>query len=174
MGGLDQEPGARAYDAPWGADERYGSFRHDGGLSAEEMDTIVDWCLGGSPKGELSSMGPAPPRDWSLGTPDLVLEMAEPVLLDAATSELVVETRLPTSLADDAVVRALELRPGAENVLRSVVVFVEGDDVPLGSWLAGQPPGSFPEGYGKSLPKGAALVLRLSYEKTWLDDGTPV
>ena len=163
---------------PWSADERYGEFRHDGRLSAEEMDTIVDWCLGGSPSGAEAAAGPegdgAASSAWSLGAPDLLLEMAEPVVLDADTSELVVETKLDTELAEGAIVRAFELRPGAASVLRSATLFVEGVDEPLGTWLPGQAPGEFPAGYGRRLPSGAALSLRLHYKKTWLDDGTPV
>jgi len=160
---------------PWFADDRYGLFKHEGGLSAEEMDTIVDWCLGGSPEGDASDrVELAETSSEALGEPDMVLEMPMAVLLDAGTSESVEEVVIQTAHGTDAFIRAIGFLPGAKNVVRGMTVAIEGADVPMASWVPGQPVAVAPAGRGHRLPSGATLTLRIHYKKTWLDDGSPV
>ncbi|MGH9337016.1 MAG: hypothetical protein ACRD21_25010, partial [Vicinamibacteria bacterium] len=45
---------------------------------------------------------------------------------------------------------------------------------PIASWLPGQAPETWPSGLGVLILAGSSLVLRLHYEKTWLDDGKEV
>lgn len=160
---------------PWFADERYGEFKHGAGLSAKEMDTIVDWCLGGSPEGDTPKGNSAAALDgWTLGAPDVELTMASPITLDADNSEATEELTFETGLETTAYVRAVDFRPGAGNILRSATIFVDGENAPLATWIPGQSPESFPEGSGHALPTGATIKLHLHYKKTWLDEGTAV
>jgi hypothetical protein len=46
---------------PWGAVKGFGDFRNDVGLTAEQMELIVDWEEGGAPEGEEKNL-PAPPK----------------------------------------------------------------------------------------------------------------
>src|SRR5229473_6797288 len=46
---------------PWGAVKGFGDFRNDQGLTAEQLELIVDWEEGGAPEGEEKDL-PAPPK----------------------------------------------------------------------------------------------------------------
>ena len=62
---------------PWFADPHFGKFSNDRSLSQAEIDTIVDWVDGGAKEGDPKDA--PPPRKfvegWTIGQPDLVLEM---------------------------------------------------------------------------------------------------
>ena len=160
---------------PWFADERYGELKHGAGLTAKEMDTIVDWCLGGSPEGETPrGDSVADVEGWALGEPDVELAMTIPVVLDADTSEATEEVTFSPGLPRAAYIRAVDFRPGAGNIVRSATIHVEGDDVPLATWIPGQAPESLPDGSGHAIPAGANIRVRVHYKKTWLDEGSAV
>jgi hypothetical protein len=46
---------------PWGAVKGFGDFRNDQGLTAEQLELIVDWEEGGAPEGEEKDI-PAPAK----------------------------------------------------------------------------------------------------------------
>src|SRR5437667_11722433 len=67
---------------PWRADARFGTFRNNRRLTAEQTRTIVAWVDGGAPEGDtpLAAELPVSNDGWNHpagGAPDLVLEMAE-------------------------------------------------------------------------------------------------
>ena len=160
---------------PWFADERYGTFKHGAGLTAKEMNTIVDWCLGGSPEGDTLKGDSAPDTsEWTLGEPDVELTMPSPVVLDEATSEAIEEVTFETGLASAGYIRAVDFRPGAKNIVRSATIHIDGDEQPVASWIPGQLPEELPAGSGHALPAGADITLRVHYKKTWLSEGTAV
>ncbi len=45
---------------PWGAVKGFGDFRNDQGLTAEQLELVVDWEEGGAPEGEPKDLPPAP------------------------------------------------------------------------------------------------------------------
>jgi hypothetical protein len=45
---------------PWGAVKGFGDFRNDVGLTAEQLELIVDWEEGGAPEGEEKDLPSAP------------------------------------------------------------------------------------------------------------------
>jgi len=45
---------------PWGAVKGFGDFRNDEGLTAEQLELIVDWEEGGAPEGDEKDIPPAP------------------------------------------------------------------------------------------------------------------
>jgi hypothetical protein len=52
---------------PWGAVKGFGEFRNDVGLTAEQMELIVDWEEGGAPEGEEKNLS-APSKQPSTTT----------------------------------------------------------------------------------------------------------
>ncbi len=162
---------------PWFADERYGKFQHSASLTATEVNTIVDWCLGGAPEGDPGEA--APPADPRTAMePDLVLELPEPFLLAADHAEAHHEALLPTAFRRDRVLRSIEFRPDQPSVVRSAVFFVvpkgKKPGTPTGSWIAGEGAQLWPAGTGVRLPAGASLLVRIHYKKTWLTEGKEI
>ena len=64
---------------PWHADAPHGTFLNERGLTDTDRDTLIRWASGGAPLGDLKDMPPAPQyaQGWSIGKPDVVLEMQE-------------------------------------------------------------------------------------------------
>ena len=161
---------------PWFADERYGAFRHSSSLTAGEVDTIVDWCLGGTPEGEPGGAPANVERPES--EPEMMLELPEAFVLDAGSTEAIHEARLETGLRRDRFLKSIEFRPERPNVVRSALLFVvpkgSKPGAPVASWVAGEEAEVWPEGRGMRLPAGASLHVRIHYKKTWLDEGKEI
>src|SRR5712664_967160 len=64
---------------PWTADPHYGKFLNDRQLTKAQIETIVAWADGGAPEGASGDLPKTPdiPKEWNLGKPDQVFEMAE-------------------------------------------------------------------------------------------------
>jgi len=161
---------------PWFADERYGAFRHSSSLTASEVDTIIDWCLGGTPEGEPGGAPASVERPES--EPEMMLELPEAFVLDAGSTEAIHEARLETGLRRDRFLKSIEFRPERPNVVRSALLFVvpkgSSPGAPVASWVAGEQADDWPEGRGVRLPAGASLHVRIHYKKTWLDEGKEI
>jgi hypothetical protein len=163
---------------PWYADERYGSFRHSGSLTAAEVDTIVDWCLGGAPEGESGESKAEDADPFPATEPDLVLQYPEPFLLAADSAEARHEVLFPADLRRDRVIRSIAFRPERPSVVRSARFYVveKGKEPgsPVASWIAGGGAEVWPEGTGVRFPAKASLLVRIHYAKTWLDEGQEI
>src|ERR671931_258993 len=64
---------------PWHADPHYGEVKNDRRLTQAEIDTILAWVDGGAKEGDPKELPPAPKftEGWSIGTPDLVIQIPE-------------------------------------------------------------------------------------------------
>ena len=105
---------------PWGADPRHGVFANDRSLSDKELQTIVAWADGGTPRGNDADL-PAPPKftdGWEHGEPDAIIEMVTPYYVPAE-GQLSGNANFyaPVPFKEDKFGRLVEFRP--EN--RSVV-----------------------------------------------------
>ncbi len=73
---------------PWFVDPNVGinKFKNYGGLTDDEIATIVAWVDGGAPMGNLSEM-PAPLKFdddiWHIGTPEVVVAMPQDIVVKA-------------------------------------------------------------------------------------------
>ena len=182
---------------PWKAEDGFGNFRNGHSLPAHEMDMILEWSSGGYPQGPRNLELPtvAGPEDWQLGAPALTLEMAEPFVLDAGTSEAVRYFVLPTGTADALRIVGVDVLPEAGAVVRGAMVYFDAEGVareldeaddgpgfatpdagafpttpPVAVWSPGQAP-VLQRGVARTLPAGADLVLRVHYKKTWITEG---
>ena len=163
---------------PWFADERYGSFRHSGTLTAVEVDTIVDWCLGGAPEGSAADNAALPKETSTRPKPDLELTFEEVFVLAADRGEALHDALLPTDLGRDRVLRSMELLPESSSVVRSAVFYVvpkgKKPGAPAATWIAGESGEVWPEGTGVRLPAKASLLVRIHYKKTWIEEGKEI
>ena len=160
---------------PFLPEEDVGSWREARGLTAREVDVLVEWASGGAPRGEGPEDGPepAPPEPPA----DLVVSAVRDSVLspeEAERSECVV---FPVRLPADRLLAAIELRPGNESIVRGAVVYFgatcrEGDR-PVATWLPGDGAFEMPERTAEVLHRGASLAARIQYRKPWRLLGQP-
>jgi Tfp pilus assembly protein PilF/mono/diheme cytochrome c family protein len=100
--------------APGYGDEFLGARR----LTDEEIATIQRWAAAGAPQGDPAGLGPPPPWNdgWRLGTPDLIVRMAEPYDLVASGPDLFRIVVLPIPANAVRYVKAIEFQPGTRAV----------------------------------------------------------
>ncbi|HSC29516.1 MAG TPA: hypothetical protein VLD67_19725 [Vicinamibacterales bacterium] len=110
---------------PWHAEAPHGTFLNERRISDTEKDILVRWATNGAPRGDPSDLPPAPsyPDGWTIGTPDVVFEMAEDYKIPA---DGVIEYEyfyIPTNFAEPRWVQAVEVRPGNRGLVHHVLVF---------------------------------------------------
>jgi hypothetical protein len=176
---------------PWKPVPGFGpQLKHQKSLSEKEVATIVSWAEGGAPEGDPADL-PPPAKfsdDWSLGTPDLVLEPAEDFRVPATGEDIYRCFVIPTDLPRDVDIAAVEFQPGNRRVVHHVLCYVdttgqgrkrdEADPGPgyscfsgpgveihgdLGGWAPGNEPNFLPESIGRTLPRKADVVMQVHY-----------
>ena len=184
---------------PWQAENDFGAFKHGGSLTARELDIVVEWSNGGTPEGEPIDR-PVVVNDtdgtWSLGEPSTVLTLPAPYTLSPEVLDATRYFVVPSGFGRDTRIRAVDVRPGAPAIVRSVIVYVDstGDAAALDAadpepgfaaasgfsteqiltaWVPGQRAVSL-ETAAYLVPSGADLVLRIAYKKTWTYEGLAV
>ncbi len=184
---------------PWQAEYGFGAFKHEGSLTARQLDIVVEWANGGTPEGITTNHDPGEPKNtWSLGEPTFILEMPEPFSLPADVSEATRHFVIPAAFDGETMIRAVDFRPGTAAIVRSAILYVDlsgeaaaldaADPAPgfdaenpnslagaqiLTAWLPGQEAIGLDQA-GYVVPVGADLVLRLNYKKTWTYEGLEV
>ncbi len=160
---------------PWHADPRYGHFRNDRSLSAQERATLLAWVDQGTPLGDLKDMPPAlaHAEGWSIGQPDVVFEMPETYYVPAQGTVAYVHFLIPTNFKEDRWVQAAEAVPGDPSVVHHIVAFLrdpakaKGPRRGPGEHFCGYAPGDLPtvlpEGTAKKIPAGAEFILQVHY-----------
>ncbi len=180
---------------PWTAHERFaGQFANERSLDPWQRTVLLRWVEQGALEGEVGALArsPLPDGDWRIGAPDAEFAIqsrlnwngreveSEPLPDEgfAVPRDGVVEYQFfsaETDFASERWVRAIEIRPGAGDVVHHVLVWAEDPEAP-GNWLergafrsyfAATVPGGSPTVYGKGLakrlPPGARLVFQIHY-----------
>ena len=175
---------------PWSADPHVGKFSNDRSLSETDLKTLVDWATTGASEGNPKDAQPLQ-RDfaegWTIGTPELVIEMPEVFAVPASGTVEYHYVVLPTNFKEDRWIVAAETRPMNRAVNHHIIAFVREPDnkwmknavpgrifVPakeagegFGEFLAGYAPGTVPEqmkpGQGKLIKAGSDIVLQLHW-----------
>ena len=126
---------------PWFADPAYGHFSNDRRLTPEEISTLVSWVDQGALEGDPKD---APERlefdeGWTIGKPDVVLEMPVEYTVPAQGTIEYTYFLLPKVFSEDKWIEKFEVRPGARSVVHHVVMISR----PPGSkWLEEMKPGA--------------------------------
>ena len=157
---------------PFQAVKGYGSFQHDYALLQRDVELIVSWVEGGAPRGDAKDYPKAAierlieGKEWKLGKPDLVLEPAAEVVLEAGA----METRcvsLPTGLKQGRTINAVEFQPGNGAIVEAASISLaancEADAPAIAEWVPGVQPSRLPAGTGFAAPAGAQLQFRIRY-----------
>jgi hypothetical protein len=171
---------------PWFAEEGSGPWANHLGLTALEKDDLLAWLKDGAPAGDAANA--ALPRaytdGWTIGEPDLVVPMPEAftVPADGVVDYQTFHARI--DLPEDRWIKAVEIRPGAKQVVHHVLVFLEDPELQRRAergdreaaralqggedgFFAGTVPGqlgiTYPAGTGKLLPAKTWLKFQLHY-----------
>ena len=130
-----QDKVSRREMPPWSADPRFGHFRNDRSLSQEQIDTIVAWVDGGSPRGNDADLPPLPTfaTGWKQGTPDHIIEMPVEFELPAEGEIPMLTFYQPVPFKEDVFAQALEMRPSNPAVVHHANVVMERVSLPAGA-----------------------------------------
>jgi|tagenome__1003787_1003787.scaffolds.fasta_scaffold20969558_2 hypothetical protein len=117
---------------PWHAVAPPGTFRNERRISDADKRTILRWIATGAPLGDATRMPPAPsfPSGWEIGTPDAVVEMPEPFHVPARGTVEYMYFQVPTNFTEDKWVEAIEIMPGARDVVHHVLVYARPPEGP--------------------------------------------
>ena len=185
------------YMPPWHAAHGYGEFAGERRLTDAQIATLAEWVKQGMPQGDPAKMPKLPtfPEGWHLGTPDLILRMPTSYELPASGPDVYRNFVIPTHLAENKWVRAVEFRPGARKAVHHVLFAYDasgaaakqdgkdgkpgfggmgtvgvggasGQSGPLGGWAVGATPVFLPDGVALPLPKGADIILQMHFHLT--------
>ena len=125
---------------PWFAEDPHGKFANDRRLSETELKTLVAWVDGGAKEGDPKD-APAPVQfatGWTIGKPDVVLEMPTNVKIPASGKIDYTYVVVPTKFTEDKWVEKVELRPGNRSVVHHIVLYARA---PGGKFMQGAPIG---------------------------------
>jgi hypothetical protein len=155
---------------PWFVVGDTPTFRNPRRLSDSDVRTIVAWVDGGAREGNPRDM-PVPPAfddTWQIGTPDLIVTMAEPYNVPAAG--LILNAVVPTDyvFSKDTWVKAIEIRPGNRRVVHQAVAVLGNGGLANGLHLysAGLEAMQLRDGYARFIPQGSRIFLRMHYITT--------
>ena len=101
---------------PWFVDPNVGinKFKNYGGLTDDEIATLVKWVDGGAPMGNPADMPPPAKFDddiWHIGTPELVAVMREDIVVKARGPDTWKNIAVDPGLTEDRYIKAVEIKP---------------------------------------------------------------
>lgn len=118
---------------PWHAVAPPGTFRNERRITDAEKRTILRWIATGAPLGDPARMPPTPsfPSGWEIGTPDAIVTMPEAFHVPARGTVEYMYFQVPTNFTEDKWVEAIEIMPGARDVVHHVLVYARPPEGPL-------------------------------------------
>jgi Copper type II ascorbate-dependent monooxygenase, C-terminal domain len=132
------------YMPPWHAEGPHGVFRNDRRLAEADRQTILRWIESGAKPGDLSKAPPKPeyPAAWSMGTPDAVVTMPVEFTVPASGTVEYQYFEIPTNFTEEKWVQAIEIMPGAREVVHHVLVYAKAPPPPNATPPAPRPAGA--------------------------------
>ena len=115
---------------PWHADPSVGRFLNERRLTDAERETIVAWVDAGAPEGDRSKLPAAPTfaAGWQIGTPDVIIEMAEAFAVPADGTIRYQNFVAPTNFIEDKWVKAIEIRAGTPAAVHHILAYARAPD----------------------------------------------
>ena len=171
---------------PWPPDENYQQYSHSRLLSTAEKTTILNWLTNGAPEGIASQTPPPPVFNIGsvLGTGDLTLQIPNYRSKAQGGQDDYVCFSIPTGLAAQRTIRAIEVIPGNREIVHHALIYVDEDgtyptdtvggdcggpqDAALiTAYTPGSTPLVFPSGtgfkLGMNIPAGSNIILAMHY-----------
>lgn len=180
---------------PWKPVAGYGEFEHERRLTKKERAILLDWIRAGAKDGGKSTVlpePPAPPAEWPLGKPDLILEMPQAYAIPADGGDQYQCFVVPLPRGLDKYVRAWDFHPGSRRTVHHALFFLDTSrearkrvaaaegagtyscfGVPgflpsgsLGGWSPGTQPFTQPPNTATHLSGMQDLVMQIHYHPT--------
>ncbi|MFI5454578.1 MAG: hypothetical protein ACHRXM_03920 [Isosphaerales bacterium] len=175
---------------PWKPTAGVGpKLKHDQSLTRGEIAILTAWAKAGAPRGDPKDLPPPPKfaEGWKLGPPDLILVPDEGFPVAASGPDVYRCFVLPTNLARDSYLEAVDYTPGERGAVHHLVAYIDTTgrarqldaDAPgpgytmssgpgvdadeLSFWTAGSEPQRLPAGVGIHLPAQADIILQIHY-----------
>lgn len=174
---------------PWKSVDGHGKFVGERRLTDEEIDLFARWAEQGKPEGDPEKL-PAPPQfaeGWTLGEPDLVVEVPEAFEVPADGPDVYQNFVFSLDIPKGKYVKAAEYRPSNRRVVHHAVLSsdttgkcrkrdeadpapgYEGSGTPDGqlfpgcmaTWTPGRDSVPLPDGLSMPWKRGADFVLQL-------------
>ena len=151
---------------------------HQMALTPRELDMMLVWANGGTPRGDATKAPPPVPlvNTWAQGAPAESLRLAAPFTLEGAVNEATHDVMLPLSRLDGREFAAVDVLPGNPAIVRSVTLSVrnaDGATRSLGVWMPGRTT-AVALATPLKVQAGATLLARFEYRRTWKYEGQPL
>ena len=159
---------------PWGIDRSIDrrQYRNDPSLTDAEIAKIVRWVDAGAPEGDPASPSIAVDGQdgWTIGEPDLVVTTPA-ALVPANSKDRLVEYVVPTGLAEDRYIKAVETKPSRDGrgVVHHALTFLSADTAIghvgpyVSEYAIGKSADVYPLDTGRLLPAASRLLVRMHY-----------
>lgn len=171
---------------PWPPDNNYQQYSHSRALEAAEKATFLAWLSNGTPEGNSANTPPPPVFNSGsiLGNGDLTIQIPTYMSKAQGGQDDYVCFSIPANLAQNRVVRAIEIVPGNREIVHHALVYIDvagtyqtdtvggdcggpQDATLVGGYTPGASPLVFPSGpgfkLGMQLPAGSNVVLAMHY-----------
>ncbi|MFT6243958.1 MAG: hypothetical protein ACJA0U_001155 [Salibacteraceae bacterium] len=156
---------------PWPPNNNYQSYSHDRSLSVSEKTTVLDWISNGAPEGNAANTPPVPTFQTGsiYGAGDLEVQIPT-YMSKASTNDDYVCFALPSGLATNRIIKAVEIVPGNPEIVHHCLIYIDptnssvtdtvggdcgGPSSSNATLVTGYTPGSTP----MTLPDAAPLKL---------------
>jgi Flp pilus assembly protein TadD len=112
---------------PWKVEPAIGHFQGQRPLTDAEIATLEAWVAGGTPEGTPAEAPalPAFPNGWLLGTPDLIVTLAEPFVMQAEPTDAFRIFAIPIPVSKRTFVLGIEFHPGNPRVVHHANIRVD-------------------------------------------------
>jgi Flp pilus assembly protein TadD/mono/diheme cytochrome c family protein len=112
---------------PWLPEPGYGDFADVRRLSDDDRELVKRWVAGGMAAGDLAAAPAEPHYDqtWQMGKPDLILKTGKSFTLPPGGTDVFRNLVLPYPLKETRYIRAMEIRPGAPQVVHHANVVID-------------------------------------------------
>jgi hypothetical protein len=172
---------ASGHMPPYFGDPGFSALKDPHTLSPRDLDVLLTWVTGGTPRGSVElpadAPRPAPIRSgWRRGLPNITFQIPAAFTLPAGKTEDTQEFVLDMGRDRDRFVAAADLLPGNPAIVHDAVIFARSGsgtrETVLAAWLPGSTPVS---AAGVAFPwrVGEQLIARIHYRKTWKFENKP-
>lgn len=179
------------YMPPWSPNPEYKHLLNERVLTDEQKSKISSWVDNGMPQGNPQNEPdlPAFPTGSQIGSPDVVLQMAQSHTVIGDNKDEYYVFVLPTDFTEDKEIACIEFRPDNKRAVHHVLIGydvtgqaaardaqtpeygyssfgdfgVAGAEFLSWTYVPGDMPLVFPEGIGEVIPAGADLLIQVHY-----------